>query len=81
MDGAREYWSWPSRACDRRRLREKEAQTLAVLAGLRNNQLDRSGVKANRHVIVVPEIDIDGDDAGGVERIFAENFFACSARP
>ncbi len=55
-------------------LGRKCAQTLAILPGLRNDQLDRSGVEANRNVIVILEIDIDGDDAGGVERILAEDF-------
>jgi len=37
--------------------------------------LDRLRVESNGHVIVVLEINIDGDDAGGVERILAENIF------
>ena len=53
----------------------KEAQTLAILAGLRNDQLDGFRVNANRHFVVVPEINIDGDNACGVDRIFTENFF------
>ena len=53
-------------------LRRKGVQTLAVLAGLRNNQLDRSSVQADGDVIVILKIDIDRDDACTVERILAE---------
>src|ERR1700730_18872519 len=59
-------------------LGRKRTQALAFLVGLRNYQLDRSRVEANRDAVVVPEIDIDGDDAGVVERILAENLFAVS---
>jgi len=62
-------------------LGRKGTQTLALPVGLRNDELDRSGGQANRHIVVVPEIDVNGDDASGVERILSENFFAVARSP
>ncbi len=62
-------------------LRRKRPEALAILAGLRNDQLDGVAVKPDRRVIVILEINVDGNNSRIVERILAENFFFIAVSP
>ena len=61
--------------------RGKKAQTLAILAGLRNYQLNGFRVKANRRVIIVPEINFNGHNTRSINGILAEDFFFVALSP